>query len=547
MLVDQLRRHGVDTIFTVAGEAFLPVLDALYDEPRIRTVGCRHEGGATIMAEAHARLRGQPGVALVARGPGATHASVGVHNAAESSAPLVLFVGQVPTGQRGRGAFQEVDIGAMFAPLAKWTVEVERPEHLSDVTARAVRMARDGRSGPVVVSLPEDVLAAHVSVPDAPLAAPPERSAPSPEELTELRALLAGSNRPMVMVGGGAWDADTARALTSWAERNSLPVAVSFRRQDFLDNRSPCYVGHSGVGVVASLADRILQADLIIAIGTRLSDTATRGYTLLKPPNPRQTLVHVHVDPDELGRVYEPALGICAGIPETVAALSAAAPLPDRPWRGWAAVARAEYEATLSPPPAPSAVDFGKVMTYLDSRLPSEAILTNGAGNYTLWPQRYYRFKQYGTQLGPQSGAMGYAVPAAVAAKLHRPDVPVVAISGDGDFLMTGQELATAVQYDTPIIVLVVNNGMLATIRMHQERAFPGRPSGTDLDNPDFAAYARAFGAFGAVIEHTEDFPPAFEQALNARVPAVLDIRVDPEAILPHTTLSNVRQQAQTN
>ncbi len=547
MLVDQLRRHGVDAIFTVPGEAFLPVLDALYDEPRIRTVSCRHEAGATIMAEAHARLRGEPGVALVARGPGATHASVGVHNAAESSTPLLLFVGQVPTGQRGWGAFQEVDIEAMFAPLAKWAVEVEHPEHLSEVTARAMRVARDGRAGPVVVSLPEDVLAANVSVPDAPVAPPPGRPPASPGELAEMRSLLAGSKRPLVIVGGGAWDANTSRALISWAERNHLPVAVSFRRQDFLDNRSPCYVGHSGVGVMATLADRILQADLIIAIGTRLADTATRGYTLLEPPNPGQALIHIHVDPDELGRVYKPTLGICAGIPETVAALSAAPPLPGQPWRAWAAGARADYEATLAPPPAPGAVDLGKVMTYLDSRLPAEAILTSGAGNYTLWPQRYYRFIRYGTQLGPQSGAMGYAVPAAVAAKLYHPDVPVVAISGDGDFLMTGQELATAVEYDTPIIVLVVNNGMLATIRMHQERTFPGRPSGTDLDNPDFAAYARAFGAFGATIERTQDFPPAFEKALDARVPAVLDILVDAEAILPHATLTEVRRQAQAD
>ncbi|MYH05900.1 MAG: thiamine pyrophosphate-binding protein [Acidimicrobiia bacterium] len=546
VLVDQLRRHRVDTIFTVPGEAFLPVLDALYDQPLIRTVTCRHEAGATIMAEAHARLRGEPGVALVARGPGATHASVGVHNAAESSTPLLLFVGQVPTGQRGRGAFQEVDIEALFAPLAKWAVEVEHPEHLSQVTARAVRVAREGRPGPVVVSVPEDVLAGQVSAPDAPAAAPPSRPAPGPEELTELRSLLERSHRPLVMVGGGTWNADAARALTSWAERNHLPVAVSFRRQDFLDNRSPCYIGHSGVGIVDSLAARILQADLIIAIGTRLSDTATKGYTLLEPPNPKQTLVHIHVDPKELGRVYQPTLGICAGTPETLAAIAATPPLSDRPWRDWAAAARSDYEATLLPPPAPGAVNFGEVMTYLDSRLPPEAILTNGAGNYTLWPQRYYRFKQYGTQLGPQSGAMGYAVPAAVAAKLHHPDVPVVAISGDGDFLMTGQELATAVQYDAPIIVLVVNNGMLATIRMHQERTFPGRPSSTDLDNPDFAAYARAFGAFGATIERTRDFPPAFEQAVDSRVPAVLNILVDPEAILPHATLSEVRRQAQT-
>lgn len=546
VLVDQLGRHGVDTVFTVAGESFLPVLDALYDEPAIRTVACRHESGAAIMAEAHARLRGDVGVAFVTRGPGATHASVAVHNAAESSTPLLLFVGQVPTAHRGRGAFQELDFEAFFAPLTKWAVEVDRPEHLSEVTAEAVRVARQGRAGPVVVSLPEDVLAARVTMSDAPVAPPPQRSAPSAPRLEEFRSLLSRSNRPLVMVGGGTWDIDSAQALTSWAEGNNLPVAVSFRRQDYLDNRSPCYVGWAGVGLAAGLASRIVAADLIVAIGTRLSDTATRGYTLLEPPKPRQTLIHVHPEKRELGRVYEPTLAIHADVRETVAALSVTATPAAGKWRDWAAAARADYGATLSPPPAPGEVDFGRVMTYLDGRLPPESILTNGAGNFSVWPQRYYRFKQYGTQLGPQSGAMGYAVPAAVAAKLHRPDVPVVAFSGDGDFLMTGQELATAVQYNAPIIVVVINNGMLATIRMHQERTYPDRPHGTDLVNPDFAAYARAFGGYGATIERTEDFPSEFEQALAAGTPAVLDLKVDPEAILPHTTLSEIRRGARS-
>lgn len=542
MLVDQLRRHGVDTVFTVAGESFLPVLDALLDDPAIRTVACRHESGAAIMAEADSRLRGDLGVALVTRGPGATHASVGVHDAAESSAPLLLLVGQVPTAHRGRGAFQEVDIEGLFAPLAKWAVEVESPGHLSEVTAQAARLAREGRAGPVVVSLPEDVLAAEAALPDAAVATPRPRPGPDAGEVEELLELLGRSSRPLVIVGGGAWDARSARLLASWAERNSLPVAASFRRQDHLDNRSPSYVGHAGVGVVAGLADRIVDADLIIAIGTRLGDTATRGYTLLEPPEPRQRLIHIHVDRNELGRVYRPTLGIQAGAPETVAALAAASPQRARPWQGWAAAARSDYLKTLSPPPLPGSLDLGSVVRYLDRRLPPEAIVTVGAGNFTLWPQRYYRFKRYGTQLGPQSGAMGYAVPAAVAAKLRHPHAPVVAFSGDGDFLMTGQELATAAQYDVAIIVLVINNGMLATIRMHQERAYPGRPSGTDLLNPDFAAYARAFGGFGATIERTEDFPRAFDQAMEAGVFAVLELRVDPEAILPHATLSEVRR-----
>ena len=582
VLVDQLRRHGVDTVFTVPGESFLAVLDALHDEPAIRTVVCRHESGAAIMAEAQARLRGDLGAAFVTRGPGATHASVGVHNASMSGTALLLFVGQVPRAHRGRRAFQEVDFEAFFAPLAKWAVEVDRPERLSEVAAEAARVAREGRPGPVVVSLPEDVLAAEVSVADAPVSPPPQRPAPSPAEQAELRALLGAAARPLVLVGGGTWSAAAADALATWAERNHLPVAVTFRRQDYLHNDSPSYVGHAGVGTAPALARRITEADLVLAIGTRLGDTSTRGYTLLEPPVPRQTLVHVHADPAELGSVYRPRLAIHAGAVETVMALldaehadgqagagasgtavpqSSAAPdgsqaaeaeaprtdatgrqLP--PWRRWTEAARADYEATLSPSPAPGALDYGEVVAYLDRRLPPEAILTNGAGNFSLWPQRFYRFKRYGTQLGSQSGAMGYAVPAAVAAKLAAPDAPVVAFCGDGDFLMTAQELATAVQYGAPIVVLVVNNGMLATIRMHQERTYPGRPSATDLTNPDFAAYARAFGGFGATVERTEDFAPAFEQALAAGVPAVLELRVDPEAILPHATLSDIRRAA---
>ncbi len=545
VLVEQLRRHGVDTAFTVPGESFLAVLDALRDERTIRTVVCRHESGAAIMAEAHARLRGDIGVAFVTRGPGAAHASVGVHDAAESDTPLLLFVGQVATGHRGRGAFQEVDFEAFFAPLAKWAVEVDRPEHLSEVTVEAIRVARSGRAGPVVVSLPEDVLAASVAGADAPPAPPPERPVPSAGDLEGLQSLLAGSRRPLVVVGGGRWDAGSAQALKLWAEGDNLPVAVSFRRQDYLDNRSGSYVGWAGVGLAEGLATRIASADLIIAIGTRLSDTATRGYTLVEPPKPRQTLVHIHPDPAELGRVYQPALAVEAGAPEAVAALAATAAPDSTPWRDWCAGARAEYLATLSTPAAPGAVDLGRIVTYLDERLPSHAILTNGAGNFTIWPQRLYRFKRYGTQLGPQSGAMGYAVPAAIAAKLQRPNTPVVAFSGDGDFLMTGQELATAVQYGAPIVVLVVNNGMLATIRMHQERTYPDRPHGTGLSNPDFAAYARAFGGFGATVERTQDFPEVFGEALSSGVPAVVELRVDPEAILPDATLSQIRRRRQ--
>ena len=546
VLVDQLRRHGVRMIFTVPGESFLAVLDALHDEPAIRTVVCRHESGAGIMAEAQARLRGDLGVAFVTRGPGATHASVAVHNASMSGTALLLFIGQVPTAHRGRRAFQEIDFEAFFAPLAKWSVEVDRPERLSEVAAAAAHLARAGRPGPGVVSLPEDVLAAEVSTADTPVAPPPQRPSPSPGDLAELGALLGAASRPLVIVGGGTWSAAAGDALAAWAERNRLPVAVTFRRQDYIDNDSAGYVGYAGVGTPPALAQRMRDADLIVAIGPRLGDTATQGYTVIEPPVPRQTLVHIHPDPAELGSVYEPHLAICAGAPETVAALAAMPPLDDRPWRDWAAAARADYEASLRRRPAPGAVDFGEVIAWLDGRLGPEAILTNGAGNFSLWPQRFYRFKRYGTQLGSQSGAMGYAIPAAVAAKLHAPEVPVVAFCGDGDFLMTAQELATACQYEAPIVVVVMNNGMFATIRMHQERTYPDRPSGSDLVNPDFAAYARAFGGFGALVERTGDFPDAFEQALAAGVPAVLELRVDPEAILPGTTLSEIRRRART-
>ncbi|MCY3952907.1 MAG: thiamine pyrophosphate-dependent enzyme, partial [bacterium] len=479
--------------------------------------------------------------------PGAAHASVAVHNASMSGAALLLFIGQVPTAHRGRRAFQEVDFEAFFAPLAKWAVEVDRPERLSEIAAEAARVAREGRPGPVVVSLPEDVLAAEVSIADAPVATPPQRPSPSTDELAELQSLLQASSRPLVIVGGGIWSAATGSALTAWAERNHLPVSVTFRRQDYLHNDSASYVGYAGVGTYPGLAERIRAADLIVAIGTRLGDTATQGYTLLEPPVPRQTLVHIHPDPAELGSVYEPHLAICAGAPETVAILESTASLDPARWRDWTEGARADYEASLRRRQAPGEVDFGDVVAYLDRRLPPESILTNGAGNFSLWPQRFYRFKRYGTQLGSQSGAMGYAIPAAVAAKLHAPGAPVVAFCGDGDFLMTAQELATAVQYEAPIIVVVINNGMLATIRMHQERTYPDRPSASDLVNPDFAAFARAFGGFGAVIERTEQFPDAFEQALAAGVPAVLALRVDPEAILPGATLSEIRRAAQAS
>lgn len=605
-LVDQLLIQGVDTLFTVPGESFLPVLDALKEESRMRLVVCRHEAAAANMAEAQARLTGRPAACFVTRGPGATHASIAVHNAAASNAPLLLLIGQVRSDYKGRQAFQEVDHEAFFAPLAKWSVEIRSTDEIPSTLARAVEAATSPTPGPVAAAFPADLLKAETAAEDEPRCPPSPPARPTSEEVQNVIGLLKRCSRPLVMVGGGTWSEDAGQELASWAERNRLPVAVTFRRQDYIDNLSPAYVGYAGVGMAPSLAERIRQADLILAIGTRLGETSTAGYTLLRPPVPRQTLVHAHPDADELGSVYTPTLAICADAVEFVDALSAAGTLlacsapspssassapspsppssatsatsaasapsapstspatspspaspapstfpassvasisppasaspassPDCPWADWSTEARSDYEATLKRVDVPGDLDLWEVMSHLRERLPPHAVLTNGAGNFTLWPQRFYVFRRYRTQLGPPGGAMGYALPAAIGAKALNPQTPVVAFTGDGDFLMSGQELATAVRYDLPVIVLVFNNGMYGTIRAHQERLYPGRVSGTHLTNPDFAAYARSFGAFGAVVERTADFAEAFDAAQRSGLPAVLDLRVHPAAISP--------------
>ena len=546
-LVDQLRIQGVNTLFTVPGESFLPVLDALRDENSIRLVVCRHEAAAANMAEAQARLTGRPAACFVTRGPGATHASIAVHNAAASNAPLLLLIGQVRSDHKGRRAFQEVDHETFFAPLAKWAVEIRSTDEIPSTLARAVEVAASPTPGPVAAAFPADLLKAETAAEEAPRCPPPSPARPTSEEVKNAIGLLRRCSRPLVMVGGGTWSDDAGQDLAAWAERNRLPVAVTFRRQDYIDNLSPAYVGYAGVGLAPSLAERIRQADLVLAIGTRLEDTATAGYTLLQPPVPRQTLIHAHPDADELGSVYTPTLAICSDPVEFVDALSAAGSLlassassaasPDFPWADWSTGARSDYEATLKRVDVPGDLDLWAVMAHLRERLPPHAVLTNGAGNFTLWPQRFHVFRRYGTQLGPQSGAMGYAIPAAIGAKALNPQTPVVAFTGDGDFLMSGQELATAVRYDLPVIALVFNNGMYGTIRAHQERLYPGRVSGTHLNNPDFAAYARSFGAFGAVVERTADFAEAFEAAQSSGLPAVLDLRVHPAAISPGNIL----------
>jgi acetolactate synthase I/II/III large subunit len=539
ILVDQLLAHGVDTAFCVPGESYVAVLDALRDAP-IRLVVARHEAGAANMAEAYGKLTGRPGICLVTRAPGATHAATGVYTAFQDSTPLILLVGQVPLDHRGREAFQELDYGDAFGAMTKLAIEAEAPGQFPELAARAFRTALTGRPGPVVLAMPEDVLAAEADVDDAtPYAV--AGATPSPDELARVHELLATAARPLIVVGGGGWSAAAAADLRAFAEASSITVATSFRRQDYIDNTSPSYAGVLTIGHDAALAAMLRESDVLLVIGSRFGDIATAGYTTLAPPRIPQTLVHVHADPKELGRVFEPDLPIVATSPEFLAALK---PVDGAHRADWFASAHAVFLASLRHKRGPGELDVGDVMLHLRERLPADAFLTNGAGNYTVWCHRFYAFRRYRTQLAPCSGAMGYGIPAAIAAKVVHPERTVVCVSGDGDFLMSGHELAAAVQERLPIVVLVVNNGMYGTIRMHQERLFPGRVVGTDLVNPDFAAWARAFGAYGDVVLRSEDFPDAFERALAEPRPSLLELRVDPEAITPRQTLSEIRAEA---
>jgi acetolactate synthase-1/2/3 large subunit len=538
ILVDQLAVHGADLAFCVPGESYLAVLDALYDSP-IRLIVCRHESGAANMADAYGKLTGRPGICLVTRGPGATHAAVGVHTAFQDSTPLILLVGQVASDQEEREAFQEVDYRRMFGPMAKWVAQIERPDRIPELVARAFATATSGRPGPVVLALPEDMLGREADVPDARRYV---SSQPHPGDLAPVRELLAASERPLAILGGGGWTPRASDDLRTFLGANDLPAGAAFRRQDSLDNDSPSYVGDVGIGINPKLAARVREADVLLVVGPRLGEMTTSGYSLLDVPRPRQVLVHVHPGAEELSRVYQATLPILSGIEQFASAVRDLRVEPR--WREWRAEARAEYEAWQRHGAMPGPVDYGDVVAYLRERLPADTVVCNGAGNFSVWVHRFWRYHAYPSQLAPTSGAMGYGVPAAVAAKAVAPDRTVLCFAGDGDFLMSGQELATAVQYELPILIVVVNNGMYGTIRMHQERHYPGRVVGTDLRNPDFAAYARAFGAHGEAVERTEDFADALERALASGLPALLELRVDPEAITPGATLSEIRAGA---
>jgi acetolactate synthase-1/2/3 large subunit len=544
VLVDQLKIHGVDTAYCVPGESFLAVLDALYGaRDDVKLIVCRQEGGAAHMAEAHGKLTGKPGICFVTRGPGATNAAIGIHTARQDSTPLIVFVGQVGRDAMGREAWQEIDYRHMYGHIAKWVDQIDDASRIPEYVSRAFHVATSGRPGPVVLALPEDMLVDMVTVNDSPRYRTFENH-PAPGAMAELEAMLAQAKQPLVLLGGGAWSRQAGDDIARFAEAFELPVACAFRRQDLFDNRHPNYIGEAGLGMDANLAARIKAADLVIAVGPRLGETSTNGYSLFAVPKPVQRLIHVHRDAGELGRVYSADLMINAGMEEFAKAAALLVPAPARPWQAWTAAAREDYLNNLKHTPVPRLVDMGEVMQHVRETLPADSIITNGAGNYTLWVQRFYQYRGFRTQLAPTSGTMGYGVPAAIAAKLVHPERTVVCFAGDGCFMMNGQEMATAVQYGLNIIFIVVNNGMYGSIRMHQEKHYPERVHGTDLVNPDFAVLAQAYGIAGERVERTEDFPAAFARARTAGRPALIELRTDPEVVSPRATVSSLRKAA---
>ena len=543
ILADALVGHGVKMAFGVPGESYLPVLDGFFDvREQLKFVVCRQEGGASYMAEAYGKLTGKPGVLFVTRGPGATNGAIGVHTGFQDSTPMVVFVGQVGNDFAEREAFQEIDYRRMYGPLTKWVGQIDRVERIPEYVSHAFHTAMAGRPGPVLLALPEDVLFSEAALADVPRYKA-VRPAPSAGDMRELQRMLQAAERPFVVLGGGGWDRASCDALRGWLEAARLAAGTSFRCQDLLDNRSSSYAGDVGIGINPRLAQRIREADVVLVIGARLGEMTTNGYTLFQAPVPSQTLIHVHGGAEELGRVYRAALPINAGMAHFVEGL-AQVKLDGAKWVARTKQAREDYLAWTEVQPMPGRLHYGEVVKWLDANLPEDAIVCGGAGNFAGWVHRYFRYKGLRTQLGSTAGSMGYGLPAAVAAKLAAPQRTVVAITGDGDFLMNGQELATAAQYGAPIIALVVNNGMYGTIRMHQEREYPGRISGTELKNPDFAAYARAFGGHGERVESTDQFAPAFERARASGKPALIELRIDPDAITTSTTLSAVRKQA---
>jgi acetolactate synthase-1/2/3 large subunit len=551
ILVDALKIHGVDTAFGVPGESYLDVLDALHDSD-IRFIINRQEGGAAFMADAYGKMTGKPGICFVTRGPGATNASIGVHTAFQDSTPMILFIGQVGNDFVDREAFQEIDYRRMYGQMAKWVAQIDRADRVPEYIARAFQIATSGRPGPVVLALPEDMLTAMAAVADT-RAYQPVQASPAASQIGQVRGMLAGAKKPLVLLGGGGWNAQACADLQAFAEANHLPVACAFRFQDLLDNAHPNYIGDVGIGINPKLAARVREADVILAIGPRLGEMTTGGYALIAAPVPAQRLIHVHADAEELGSVYQAELMINSGMPQMTAMLAAMAPLDSGAWQASVAEARADLAAWQKQPPifqdGAAPLDLWQVVQQIDQIAPHDTIITNGAGNYATWAHRFHSYGGMRTQLAPTSGAMGYSVPAGVAAKIIAPRRTVITFAGDGEYMMNGQELATAVQYRAGVVIIVFNNGMFGTIRMHQELHYPGRVSGTQLHNPDFAALAVAYGGHGEVVDATAEFGPALERALayaNGRnLPAVIELRYDGNLITPGATLETIRQNAQ--
>ena len=551
ILVDALKIHGVDTAFGVPGESYLDVLDALHDSD-IRFIINRQEGGAAFMADAYGKMTGKPGICFVTRGPGATNASIGVHTAFQDSTPMILFIGQVGNDFVDREAFQEIDYRRMYGQMAKWVAQIDRADRVPEYLARAFQIATSGRPGPVVLALPEDMLTAVASVADT-RSYQAVQASPAAAQIAQVRAMLAGAKKPLVLLGGGGWNAQACADLQAFAEANHLPVSCAFRFQDLLDNAHPNYVGDVGIGINPKLAARVREADVILAIGPRLGEMTTGGYALIAAPVPAQRLIHVHADAEELGSVYQAELMINSGMPQMTAMLAAMEPVDSGAWRASVAEARAELAAWQQQPPifkdGAAPLDLWQVVQQIDQIAPHDTIITNGAGNYATWAHRFHSYGGMRTQLAPTSGAMGYSVPAGVAAKIIAPERTVITFAGDGEYMMNGQELATAVQYRAGVVIIVFNNGMFGTIRMHQELHYPGRVSGTGLHNPDFAALAVAYGGHGEVVETTAGFAPALERALayanSEQLPAVIELRYDGNLITPGATLDTIRKNAQ--
>ena len=540
ILVDALVNHGVDRVFCVPGESYLAALDALHDTPSISVHVARNEGGAAYMADACAKLTGRPGVCFVTRGPGATNASGGVHVAFQDSTPMVLLIGQVGRGDVDREAFQEVDYRRMYGQMAKWVAQIDDAARIPEYLNRAFATATAGRPGPVVLALPEDMLTDEVAVADTPgwQSVPVH---PGPDQVAAVVAELEAAERPLLVVGGGGWTDEARASLATFASAWELPVAASFRCQDLIDNLHPSYAGMLGIGAGPALVERVRSADLLVVIGARLGEITTNGYTLLEPPRPAQRLVHMHAGAEEIGRVYAADVAVNASSAEMVAALAATVPAAPVSWAADTVRAHAEHRSRSVPNTVPGDLQLGEIFGWLSDRLPDDAVVCTGAGNYTGWVNRFIRFGGGRRLLAPTSGTMGYGTPGAVAAKLADPDRTVVAVAGDGCFMMNGQELATAVQYRADIIVIVVNNSMLGTIRMHQEREYPNRVSATGLVNPDFVALAQAYGAHGELVTTTDEFEPAIERAVAFDGSALIELRVDAEVLGTDLTLSGLR------